>query len=170
MAYTCVNTSASDGSRLAGTRYIYGFKVNLFNISGTKPIGFKFNIKSDSDAGTLTCKLYDSSTALPTALHTYATVNLSAIGSSYTTIEFAGTAYADALSNGQLIGLEYSSTSSVPDIYIQVLNTSDAEGVYWEYNGTTYEEVSNRSPYYCYDLGSTPSSDVLLNPPQVAYI
>ena len=52
---------------------------------------------------------------------------------------------------GQLIGLEYSSTSGVPDIYIQVTNASDSEGIFWEYNGTTYEEVTNRSPYYCYE-------------------
>jgi hypothetical protein len=170
MAYTCVNTSATNDSKLAGARYIMGFQVQSgSSIDGKKPNGFKFYLRTSATSGTLTCKLYDSSSTIPTALHSYANIDVSTITTSFTAVEFAGDAYGTALSAGQLIGLEYSSTSSVPDIECQVTNSDDSEGLFFNYDGS-FETVTNRSPHYCYSATATPTGSSLLLPPTVAYI
>jgi hypothetical protein len=175
MAYTCKNVPPTGTTRLINTRYIYGFEVVTgTDIDGKNITGMKFNLRAEVGAtGTLYCRLYQSSSTIPTVLHTFGSVDVSSIAdaSTFTTVTFDTSAMTGTISGGYLIGLEYSSTSA-PNIYMEVINSSDAEGLFFEFiSPSTVDFVSSRSPYYCYNVGSSPTpSSGLLNPPQVAYI
>ena len=173
MTYTCVNTPPDDSYSLLNTRYIVGFQVVAdSDIVGSKLNGIKFSIKYDSGttAGTLYCRLYDSTTTIPTPLHTFGSVDISELTSSYATYTFDTPDTVNTLAAGNLIGLEYSSTSGAPTLKIEELRTSDDQGKSFDYNQNgTIEVLSGRCLYYCYDISAGSSSGTLL-PPPVAWI
>ena len=171
MSYTCVNTPPDDDYTLTGARYIVGFQVVTgSDIVGSKLSGIKFSIKyvSGTTSGTLYCRLYDSSTTIPTPLHTFGSVDISSLTSSFATYTFDTPDTTNTLADGNLIGLEYSSTTGSPSLKIEELRTSDAQGKSFDYTSTTgtIEILSGRCLYYCYKT-TTGGGRVGLPPPPI---
>jgi hypothetical protein len=167
-SFICVNTPATDDSRIVGTKYIMGFRVETTSdIKGVTPTAFRVSLRADSgSSGTLSCKLYDSSASIPTALHTFGTLDVSSIGTTFATYDFDTSPYTSGLVVGNLIGLEYSATSGTPNIWTEDIRTSDAQGTFFDYSSTSgIEFVDDRSPYYCYKAGTPAAGSGARLPP-----
>ncbi len=172
MTYTCVNTPPTGDSRIINTRYIMGFIVQSgSDVEGVNLTAIRWSIRADSGStGTLYCKLYNSTSTIPTALHTFGSVDVSTIASpsTFTDVDFT-TPMTGTLSAGNMIGLEYENTSS-PNIHTEVISSSDAQGLFFEYDsGSGVATVTNRSPYYCYTGGASGGSTGFPPPPIVVH-
>tara|TARA_Y100001936_G_C15773870_1_gene507693 strand:- start:34 stop:633 length:600 start_codon:yes stop_codon:yes gene_type:complete len=158
MTLVCENTSPTGDTRLVGGRYIFGFIVQGgSDIIGKTLTGIRFSLKNTSfDSGVLTCKLLDSTDDIGTSnsLHTFGSINVSSLTNSYQTVNFNTAMSSGTIAQSDVISLEFESQSVPDSIYMEVVNSGHAEGLYFEKASGAYETVTNRSPYYCFEYSS----------------
>ena len=165
---TCPVSSGSDSSRITGGNpTIIGFSVPASSpVIGVSTNTIQFYLKNDTAlTGTISCKYYASSSDVGTSSFTsLGTLDASTLTSAYVLYTFTGDTVT--LAEGNHIGIEY--TASTANVWMQVLNSSNANSVFFQYGAGTVTPVTSRTPNWCYS-GSAGGS-TLLFPPPVAYI
>lgn len=165
---TCPVSAGTDSSRITGGNpTIIGFYIPASSpVIGVSLSSVQFYLKVDSGiTGTISCKYWASSSDVGTATFTsLGTIDASTLGTSYTQETFTGDTVT--LAEGNYIGIEY--TASTSNLWMQVLNSSNSNSVFFQYGAGTVTPVTDRTPNWCY-AGSAAASGQLL-PPPVAWI
>ena len=165
---TCPVSSGTDSSRITGGNpTIIGFSVPASSpVIGVSTNTIQFYLKNDTAlTGTISCKYYASSSDVGTSSFTsLGTLDASTLTGTYTLYTFTGATVT--LAEGNHIGIEY--TASTNNLWMEVLNSTNANSVFFQYGGGSVTPVSDRTPNWCY-AGSAPSSSVLL-PPEPAMV
>jgi hypothetical protein len=161
---TCPVDSGTGSSRITGGNpTIIGFYVPASSpVIGVSLSSIQFNLKVDSTiSGTISCKYYESSSDVGTSSFTsLGSIDASTLGTTYTEETFSGDTVT--LAEGNYIGIEY--TASTSNVWMEVLNSSNSNSVFFQYGAGTVTPVTDRTPNWCY-AGSASSSGTHFPPP-----